>query len=55
MEATEKLCLRPFITPIHITEDNFGGVPRVYIETLKDHAVSIGCQREMYTKLLVSK
>ncbi|MGG4268238.1 alpha/beta fold hydrolase [Peribacillus simplex] len=52
-EAKEKLCLQPllpFITPVHVTEDNFGGVPRIYIETLKDNAISIRCQREMYTK-----
>jgi pimeloyl-ACP methyl ester carboxylesterase len=53
LEAKEKLCLqpsRPFITPARITEHNFGRVPRVYIETLKDNAISIRCQREMYTK-----
>ncbi|MFB7639525.1 alpha/beta fold hydrolase [Peribacillus butanolivorans] len=52
-EAKEKLCfqpLLPFITPVHKTEDNFGRVPRVYIETLKDNAISIRCQREMYTR-----
>jgi pimeloyl-ACP methyl ester carboxylesterase len=53
LEAKDKLCLQPslpFITPVRITEDNFGRVPRVYIETLKDNAISIGGQREMYTK-----
>jgi pimeloyl-ACP methyl ester carboxylesterase len=52
-KAKEKLCsqpLLPFITPVQITEDKFGKIPRVYIETLKDNAISIGCQREMYAK-----
>lgn len=52
-EANGKIGLQPllpFVTPIHITEDNFEKVPRVYIETIKDHAISIMCQREMYTR-----
>ncbi|WCK55173.1 hypothetical protein PP175_04075 [Aneurinibacillus sp. Ricciae_BoGa-3] len=53
LEAEEKLCLQPlspFITPARVTEHNFGSVPRVYIETLKDNAISTKCQREMHTK-----
>jgi pimeloyl-ACP methyl ester carboxylesterase len=53
LEAQEKFCpqpLFPYITPVHITDDNFGIVPRVYIETLKDKALSIDVQRKMYTK-----
>jgi pimeloyl-ACP methyl ester carboxylesterase len=52
-EAKQKLCyqpLLPFVTPVRITEDNFGRIPRVYIETLKDNAISKRCQREMYTR-----
>lgn len=52
-EAKRKLCVQPllpFITPVRITEDHFEKVPRVYIETLKDNAISILCQREMCTK-----
>ncbi|WP_232698242.1 alpha/beta fold hydrolase [Brevibacillus daliensis] len=52
-EAKGKLCVQPllpFITPVRITEDHFEKVPRVYIETLKDNAISVICQREMYTK-----
>lgn len=52
-EAIQKLCfqpLLPFATPVRTTEDNFGRIPRVYIETLKDNALSTRCQREMYTR-----
>jgi hypothetical protein len=52
-KAKENLCrqpLSPLNTPVYITDDNFGKIPRVYIETLKDKALSLKCQREMYTK-----
>ncbi|GAA0135149.1 alpha/beta hydrolase [Paenibacillus sp. YSY-4.3] len=52
-EAIQKLCLQPllpFATPVRTTEDNFGRIPRVYIETLKDNALSTRCQRKMYTR-----
>lgn len=51
--AKERICpdpMGPFITPVHLTDDNFGSIPRVYIETLKDKAISIGLQRQMYTQ-----
>jgi hypothetical protein len=53
-EAKEKLGpqpLLPDITPVRITDDRFGRVPRVYIETLKDRALPIDVQREMYTTI----
>lgn len=53
IEAKQKLCLeplKPFLAPVQLTEDCFGSVPRVYIETLKDHVLSPECQREMYAR-----
>src|SRR5207249_4376121 len=52
LRQMEKLAYNHYylLTHIHITEDNFEKVPRVYIETLKDNAISIMCQREMYTR-----
>jgi pimeloyl-ACP methyl ester carboxylesterase len=50
-EAKVKLCVQPllpFITPVHITEDHFEKVPRVYIETLKDSAMLIGDVRNVH-------
>ncbi len=34
-----------------LTEDNFGRIPRVYIETLKDRAIGPSLQKEMYERL----
>ncbi|MDR6550364.1 alpha/beta fold hydrolase [Paenibacillus qinlingensis] len=52
IKAKEKLCLEPlapFFTPVNLTAARFGMIPRVYIETLRDKAISIGLQRDMYT------
>lgn len=39
--------LIPFGTPIQLTAANFGRVPRFYVETLQDHAVSHNLQLQM--------
>jgi len=36
------------ITPLHLTEENFGAVPRYYIECTEDRAVTPFIQRMMY-------
>ncbi|WP_025025976.1 alpha/beta fold hydrolase [Caldalkalibacillus mannanilyticus] len=52
-DATDSLRLlcsqpvAPLLTPIEITEENFGRVPKIYIETLKDQAISLQFQREL--------
>lgn len=49
--ATARLCVQasaPVTTPIHVTDARFGRVPRVYIECLRDRAVSPASQRSMY-------
>ncbi len=38
-------------TPLRLTEQNFGRVPRTYIELLQDRAVSPALQKRMYTAL----
>ena len=38
------------ITPLQLTEENFGRVPRVYIECTEDRAVTPFIQRKMYTE-----
>jgi hypothetical protein len=43
--------LAPLATPIRITEGNFGRVPRVYIECLRDKALPPALQKKMYTTL----
>lgn len=47
----ETQALAPVATPVALTEENFGRVPRVYIETLKDRAISPWLQKEMYERL----
>lgn len=41
--------LTPMVTPISITEENFGRIPRAYIECLRDRANSPSAQKRMYT------
>ena len=41
----------PYIDLMQTTEENFGRVPRVYIECLKDQAIPTEFQKLMYTKL----
>ncbi len=39
--------LGPLATPVHLTAEHFGRVPRVYVHTLQDGAVSYALQRTM--------
>ena len=41
----------PLVSPMRITDANFGRVPRVYIECALDNAVTAEHAREMYTAL----
>lgn len=43
--------LAPLATPIRVTEENFGRIPRVYIELFRDLANSPPAQKRMYTAL----
>lgn len=43
--------LAPLVTPIQITEQNFGRIPRVYIECLRDEAIGPALQKQMYGAL----
>ncbi len=40
----------PFVTPVNITEENYGSIPRVYIECTNDLVITPSIQKEMYTK-----
>jgi len=58
--ALTRLLLRPEPrgpagTPIHITEENFGSVPRFYIECLRDKAIPHSLQKKMYSALPCQK
>ena len=41
--------MAPMATPVSTTEANFGRVPRVYIECLRDKAIPPPLQKQMYT------
>ncbi|HAA29061.1 MAG TPA: hypothetical protein DCE56_16915 [Cyanobacteria bacterium UBA8553] len=41
----------PLNTPINITEEKFNQLPRIYIECLRDKAISPAIQKQMYTAL----
>lgn len=45
----------PFATPVRTTPENFGRIPRIYIECLRDRAISPAIQRKMYTALPCQK
>jgi pimeloyl-ACP methyl ester carboxylesterase len=40
--------IAPLATPIHITRENFGRIPRTYIECLQDRNLSPAFQKRMY-------
>lgn len=50
-ERTRPEPLAPLVTPVLTTEENFGRVPRVYVETLRDRGVSPTLQRRMRSAL----
>ena len=43
--------LKPLVTPLEVSATRFGAVPRAYIETTRDRAVSLTAQRQMQAKL----
>ena len=46
---------KPLGTPLSITEEKWGSIPRYYIETLNDNAIPPEVQKSMYTALPVKK
>jgi len=52
--ASDRLMPEPLaalITPVNVTSERFGRVPRAYIECTQDRAISLEMQREMQTTL----
>lgn len=43
------------LVPLHLTEENYGSVPRVYIECTEDRAVTPFIQKKMYTEIPCEK
>ena len=46
--------LMPLMTPVQITEENFGALPKLYIECTKDKTIPIGAQRAMLRAAKIS-
>jgi pimeloyl-ACP methyl ester carboxylesterase len=43
--------LKPLVTPLTVTDQAFGSVPRIYIETARDRTISLASQRRMQAAL----
>jgi pimeloyl-ACP methyl ester carboxylesterase len=43
--------LKPLVTPLSVTPEKFGRVPRAYVECTDDRTISVEEQRRMYTAL----
>lgn len=46
--------LAPLATPVHLTADNFGKVPKYYVYTKNDHAISLGAQQSMTSRVTLA-
>jgi len=49
--AAARLCpepIAPVATPVRLTEERFGRIPRIYIRCSEDRAVSLSLQRRLY-------
>ncbi len=57
-ELAEKLLtpepLQPVMTPLYLTDENYGSIPRYYISTLDDNTITPDFQYEMYKDLPLS-
>jgi pimeloyl-ACP methyl ester carboxylesterase len=52
--ASERLApepLKPLVSPVRVTGERFGSLPRAYIECTRDRTVSLACQRRMQAAL----
>ena len=47
--------LQPLMATVEISDENYGRVPRVYIEALQDHAVTLPLQKYFQEKLPCNK
>jgi pimeloyl-ACP methyl ester carboxylesterase len=45
----------PLTTPLNLTEENFGQIPKVYIKCLNDKAISLSMQEKMCNATLCQK
>ena len=43
--------LKPLVTPLRVTMERFGRIPRAYIECSQDRTITLGAQRRMQAAL----
>ena len=56
--ARSLICIQaaaPLATPIRVTDERFGSIPRVYIECLNDNAITPELQKMMHTRMPCEK
>lgn len=46
-KMADKQATEPFMTKSKLSEENFGSVPKIYVRTINDRAMSIGIQDQM--------
>jgi hypothetical protein len=46
-EQSIKQATQPFMAPLELSKENFGGVPKIYIRAKLDKAMSFSLQNEM--------
>lgn len=46
-KMADKQASEPFMTKAKLSEENFGSVPKVYVRTINDRAMSVGIQDQM--------
>lgn len=51
LAKVEPQAIAPLVTPVHVTEDRFGRVPRAYVECTEDRTITIEMQRKMQQAL----
>ncbi len=51
LEHLDPQPLKPLVTPLEVSMARFGSVPRAYVETTRDRAISLAAQRRMQAKL----
>ena len=51
LERLDPQPLKPLVTPLEVSLARFGSVPRAYLETTRDRAISLVAQRRMQAQL----
>lgn len=55
MERQRPMARKPLVTPLQLSDANFGRIPRIYVDTLQDKVIPIEFQRQMMAALPCDK